>query len=192
MLILVIMLSLVVLNSQKNTSVQSQEGEPEQKIAREDPGSTAQPFVANESSQHVKLDFSQKYIDASNENEYVNVDIILNTESAKTNGAYIEIVYDPESLSNVDVFPAFDTQSLYGQQSDVTTLSHSPQEGKFVLGVSTSTEQEGTGRIATLSFKPLRPSSKSSTQVFFSTLSEGYSDSEKFPADSGSLEIKLK
>ena len=90
------------------------------------------------SNQHVSLNFSQKFIDASKNNEKVNVDIILDTESAKTDGAIVEVVYDPESISDVDLFPAVDTDSLYGEQSDVTTLSHSPEEGKFVLGISTS------------------------------------------------------
>lgn len=144
------------------------------------------------SNQHVSLNFSQKFIDASKNNEKVNVDIILDTESAKTDGAIVEVVYDPESISDVDLFPAFDTDSLYGEQSDVTTLSHSPEEGKFVLGISTSAEQEGAGRIATLSFKPLKSSSKDKTQITFSTLSEGYSGSEKYPADPGSLEVKIK
>lgn len=180
-------------SSQKNSISKNNEqsGKEMAKTNSNSPSSSSQTGTPG-SSQHVSLNFSQKFIDASKNNETVNVDIILDTESAKTDGATVEIVYDPESISDVDLFPAFDTESLYGEQSDVTTLSHSPEEGKFVLGISTSAEQEGTGRIATLSFKTLKSSSKDKTQITFSTLSEGYSGSEKYPANPGSLEVKIK
>jgi len=196
--ILVLLLSaitvLVLFRSSKDNSSTAKDVQSEKKMAENNSNSplSANQSNTNPSNKHVSLNFSQKFIDASKNNETVNVDIILDTESAKTDGATVEIVYDPESISDVDLFPAFDTESLYGEQSDVTTLSHSPEEGKFVLGISTSAEQEGTGRIATLSFKTLKSSSKDKTQITFSTLSEGYSGSEKYPADPGSLEVKIK
>lgn len=142
--------------------------------------------------EHVQLGFSENFIDASNAEGLVTVDIMLNTQSTITDGAYLEVVYDPESLSEVDLIPAFDTSSLYGENADVTTLSHSPQDGKFVLGLSTSAAQEGAGRIASFSFKPLKSSSKSTTTVTFSQLSEGTSGDNTYPADLGSVEIKIK
>lgn len=142
--------------------------------------------------QHVQLGFSKNFIDASKAEDMVTVDIMLDTQSTITSGAYLEVVYDPESLSEVDLLPAFDNSSLYGENADLTTLSHSPQDGKFVLGLSTSAGQEGTGRIATLSFKPLKSSSKSTTTVTFSQLSEGISGENTYPADLGSVEIKIK
>lgn len=180
--------------SSKNDSIAGKNNQSEKEMVNTDSNSPSSSDQTNTtgSNQHVSLNFSQKFIDASKNNETVNVDIILDTESAKTDGAIVEVVYDPESISDVDLFPAFDTESLYGEQSDVTTLSHSPEEGKFVLGISTSAEQEGTGRIATLSFKTLKSSSKDKTQITFSRLSEGYSGSEKYPADPGSLEVKIK
>lgn len=196
--ILVLVLStitvLVLSRSSKDNSSTAKDVQSEKKMAENNSNSplSANQSNTNPSNQHVSLNFSQKFIDASKNNETVNVDIILDTESAKTDGATVEIVYDPESISDVDLFPAFDTESLYGERSDVTTLSHSPEEGKFVLGISTSAEQEGTGRIATLSFKTLKSSSKDKTQITFSTLSEGYSGSEKYPADASPLEVKIK
>lgn len=196
--ILVLLLSAITVfaisKSSKNNSTADKNGKSEKDMGNTDTNSSSStdPTTSTGSSQHVSLNFSQKFIDASKNNETMNVDIILNTKSAKTDGAIVEVVYDPESISDVDLFPAFDTESLYGEKSDVTTLSHSPEEGKFVLGISTSAEQEGTGRIATLSFKTLKSSSKDKTQITFSTLSEGYSGSEKYPADPGSLEVKIK
>jgi len=192
--ILATLLSVVASSLPQKETIQSnskdQKNEQNEKNQNTSTLDTGSPSAS--SGQHVQLAFSEKFIDASKSDETVTVDILLNTKSAITNGAYIEVVYDPESLSEVELMPAFDNGSLYGESADVTTLSHSPQDGKFVLGVATSAGEEGNGRIATLSFKPLKSSSKDSTQITFSSLSEGYSSSGKYPADPDSIEIKIK
>lgn len=146
-------------------------------------------------SEKVSLNFSQKYIDASESQGRVDIDIVLNTQQTKSSGVYLEILYDPEDIADVEIIPSFDGASLYGQNSDITNLSHSPQEGSFVLGISTleaGSSVEGKGRIATLSFRPLKSSSQETTTLSFSAQSESILGSLKYRAESGKLEAKIK
>lgn len=96
------------------------------------------------------------------------VDIITSTGENPITGAQIEIDYDPQVITNVQVLPATPTTSLLGA-SYTTLFTDSKTPGKLVFanGISTTaTPATGTGSVGKISFNVVRGSQTTTTLTF--------------------------
>lgn len=99
-----------------------------------------------------------------------SVDVLVTTGSNPITGAQVEITYDPDVITNVEVENPDASNSLLGAPGTYTNLftdTETPGKIEFSRGISLSgKEANGTGSIGKISFTII-PGAQPTTQMTF-------------------------
>lgn len=133
------------------------------------PGTTqVQPTMAVEKT--ATIAFSPETLTMSPASTSGSVDVLVTTGSNPITGAQVEITYDPEVITNVEVENPDTSNSLLGAPGTYTNLfTDIETPGKIVFARAiglTSKEVSGTGSIGKISFTII-PGAQPTTQMTF-------------------------
>lgn len=124
------------------------------------------------------LDFSPAYIDLSKEKIIsttpIKVDLILFSQVEKVLGAEIELSYDPNVYSQIQLLPSYEADSFFGEKVIITNFIQDQKNGKIYFSVqvpSNELSRNGRGRIAVLSFLSRKDGAVKSSKIRYETKS---------------------
>lgn len=118
---------------------------------------------------YASLSFSPATLNASQGASTPTVDIMLDTKGQMVSGAQVELLYDPEVITNVSLTPLVDGQ-LFGKNPFVLINTIDKEQGRITYAVAmdvNDTEKIGNAPIGRLTLTINRFTKKTTSSITF-------------------------